>query len=279
MSDVLTYKRGQVWWMEDSISNKHQTIGSVQRGARPVVIYSSDKGNEHNSTLIVFKITSKSIKGNLPVNVKYIDVNETPNIILCNQINTVSKEDLSKYMYTLSEDIMSKVDKAFKLATDNGMHNNIEDIDSKIDEIYKILTDLSVLKSEKLHDTSKDEKVIRDVAAELKKLYSGMHKYYNSTVEELNHDISSLNKYNSKIRMGISTSKTIDSQDKKEITNCSKAKDTNIKPRGYWTPDRKKQFIRDKELLTMDEYMKKYGYTDRKRIMKAYYTYKGQMNK
>lgn len=41
----------------------------------------------------------------------------------------------------------------------------------------------------------------------------------------------------------------------------------------YWTPDKVNEFISDKDKLTLDEWMNKWGYTDRKAIMKLYYTF------
>ena len=285
MSDVLIHKRGQVWILKDEVRDKSNILGSsVQRGTRPVLIFSSDKGNETNNTVIVLKITSHSEKAPYSVNVGFINENGKPNAILCNQVATVDKSDLVRYCYTVSDEIMSKVEKAHQLATDTVP----PDINNKIEEIYKILEDLAVIKSNHMHDTTKDEKMIADVAFELKKLYANMSKYHDSTAEELRNSIPAINDYNAKQRMGVSTNATKSKQasvhsevnvnSSSDSVKCERAS-RDRKPSGYWTTERIQQFISDKATLPLDEWMKKYGYTDRKTLMKAYYTYSSKLNR
>lgn len=291
MSDVVTYKRGQVWIMKDDIKDKSCFSGSsVQRGTRPVLIFSSDRGNKSSSTVIILKITSHSEKGQLAVNVPYTDESGKPNVILCNQIATIDKSDLIKYIYTISDSIMDKVEAAHKIATDT----SATQIDDKIDKIYKILEDLSVIKSNAMHNTSKDEKVIEDVASELQRLYADMSKYHDSTVAELKNSIPAINDHNAKLRMGLSkTNSEVNPNpsvaddksavDTKVVNSTSKPRkrkpSTSQKPKGYWTEDRIKEFVVDKSALTFNDWMEKYEYTDRKAIMKAYYTYSSKLNR
>lgn len=291
MSDVITYMRGQIWMMKDYVEDKFHQKGSVQRGSRPVLIYSSDHGNITNDTVMVFKITSNSEKSKYSVNVKYEDENGKTSVILTNQVQTVDKSDLIRYLYTLSDDTMTKVMKAHEIATLGNISDSAKDIDSKIDEIYKIMADLKVIKMENMHDTSKDEKMIKEVAKELGKIYVDMSKYHDATISQIKDDMDPLSIYNAKCRMGLTNSNASDSSMADNVSQTAAVNDKPLhssgrrnrkqpkKPSGYWTNERIKQFIADKDILTFDEYMKKYEYTDRKAIMKAYYTYSSKLNR
>lgn len=270
--------------MRDSVKSNYHTISSVQQGNRPAVIFSSDFGNRTNSTVIVLKITSCSEKGSKSVNVHYLDESGKSNVVLCNQITTVDKSDLLEYMYTLSDETMRKVETAHQLATDTVPVK----VDDKIDKIYKILEDLAVIKSNCLHDTSRDEKFIAEIANELQKLYANMSKYHDSTVEELRNSIPAINDSNAKIRMGLhNVGKSTESKSSSEnnVNDLSKGnrnsgKQSRVrKPSGYWTDERIKEFVSDKDKLPLNDWMEKYKYTDRQTIMKAYYTYSSKLNK
>lgn len=109
----MEIKRGQIY-----ICDFGETVGSVQGGLRPCVVIQNNKGNHFSPTTIVASITSKS-KRNNPTSVPQergegglLQSGE----ILCNQIQTVSKEQLTTYVGTFAEDTMRKIDKAIKIS-------------------------------------------------------------------------------------------------------------------------------------------------------------------
>lgn len=109
----MEIKRGQIY-----ICDFGETVGSVQSGLRPCVVIQNDKGNYFSPTIIVAPITSKS-KRNNPTSV-HQEIGEgglaQSGEILCNQIQTVSKEQLATYIGTFAEDIMRKVNRAIKIS-------------------------------------------------------------------------------------------------------------------------------------------------------------------
>ena len=111
--DIIRYKRGQVWMRKVPNTWEHSEINdsSVQYNNRPCLIISNDYGNMSSSIVTVVKITSVD-KGTLEINVNFTNDKEEVNTILCNQIETISKGELSYYMFTLSDDIMERVEKA-----------------------------------------------------------------------------------------------------------------------------------------------------------------------
>jgi mRNA interferase MazF len=100
--------RGDIYYVKLS-----STEGSVQTGARPVVVVQNNKGNEYSSTLIVIPLTSKNKKC-MPTHVEVgteggLYKNST---ILCEQILTVDKSSIVKYIGKLSPDTMRRVSQA-----------------------------------------------------------------------------------------------------------------------------------------------------------------------
>lgn len=282
--DTCRYKRGQIWMYSDNDLTSFKP--GVQRSDRPILIFSNDRGNESCESIIALMITSNSTKGGYSVNVPFKNIHGETNVILCNQIQTVSKSDLRRYICTVSDSILSQVEKAHAIA----VGTPATEIETKIDKIYTILEDLSVIKSNSLHNTSTDEAVIADVACELQKIYSKMAQYHDATVLDLKSTVSSLSDNNAKLRMGLISNSGAENSDPVELskkkvagshistTAPAKRSPSKRKPSGYWTAERIDEFVSDKQSMSLQDWMKKYDYTSEKSAMKAYYTYKGRRN-
>ncbi|MFI3325445.1 MAG: type II toxin-antitoxin system PemK/MazF family toxin [Clostridia bacterium] len=100
-------KRGEIYLVD-----LDPVIGSEQGGIRPVLIVQNNIGNEHSTTLIVAPITSK-LKA-LPTHVDVSKALDVPSHIQLEQLRTVDKKRVLKYIATLRNEQMKKVDKAFK---------------------------------------------------------------------------------------------------------------------------------------------------------------------
>ena len=75
--------------------------GDVIGGARPCIIISNDMENMYSSRVIVIPTTSNMKRLDLPVNVK---VNlEHESMAICNQIMTLSKENVGRYLTRLND--------------------------------------------------------------------------------------------------------------------------------------------------------------------------------
>lgn len=92
--------------------------GSEQEADRPAIIVSNDTGNKHAPVVEVVYLTTKK-KAGLPTHV-YIGSAERPSIALCEQIVTVCKSRLARYIGSVTEEEMSRVDKA--LSKSLGIH-------------------------------------------------------------------------------------------------------------------------------------------------------------
>lgn len=112
MKDVSVYLRGQVWFIYEEEVNEQK--GSIQDKSRPCLIVSNNNCNMYSPVIHVAPITSQE-KYNYPTHVSYLDMINQKSTILCEQIVPKSVPHISKrsrYMYTLSSDIMEKVDRA-----------------------------------------------------------------------------------------------------------------------------------------------------------------------
>lgn len=107
--DILRVCRGQVWWVTTEIVNQ----GSKQNKNRPWLIVSNDVCNDKSMVLTAVPLTTAD-KGNYPFHVAVNNFGTT-NLILCEQITSIEKSQCERYMYSVSDDIMSKVNSALML--------------------------------------------------------------------------------------------------------------------------------------------------------------------
>ena len=110
----LTIKRGDIYYAE-----LNPVIGSEQGGTRPVLIISNDIGNKHSPTVIIAPITSRvHTKAKLPTHtlIKDFDGLDKNSIILFEQIRTIDKQRLRKYIGMLPTVIMARADKALAIS-------------------------------------------------------------------------------------------------------------------------------------------------------------------
>ena len=110
----LTIKRGDIYYAE-----LNPVIGSEQGGTRPVLIISNDIGNKHSPTVIIAPITSRvHTKAKLPTHIliKDFDGLDKNSIILFEQIRTIDKQRLRKYIGMLPTVIMARADKSLAIS-------------------------------------------------------------------------------------------------------------------------------------------------------------------
>jgi len=94
-------------------------VGSEQGGIRPVVIIQNDIGNRHSPTVIVAAVTTRRKKPELPVHV-CITAQESglarDSVVLTEQVRTLEKTRLSRYLGTLSDEAMRRIDRALAMS-------------------------------------------------------------------------------------------------------------------------------------------------------------------
>jgi mRNA interferase MazF len=88
-------------------------VGSEQGGSRPVLIVQNKRGNKNSPTLIVLPITSRE-KPDLPSHVSLTGtegLTDSP-IVLAEQLRTIDKSRLVRHIGSVSEELLSAVDRA-----------------------------------------------------------------------------------------------------------------------------------------------------------------------
>ncbi len=94
-------------------------LGSEQGGVRPVLIVQNDLGNQTSPTVIVVPLTSRRKKLKQKTHVT-VDPPEgglrCPSLILCEQVRTIEKSRLQRFLGTLSPERLRSVDEALHQA-------------------------------------------------------------------------------------------------------------------------------------------------------------------
>jgi len=108
MNENWNYRRGDIY-----LADLGKNIGSEQGGCRPVLTIQNDIGNHFGPTLIVAPITSRiRKKSEQPTHCRLeaMDFLNAFSMVLLEQITTIDKSRIKKYMGSLDKDQMDKVD-------------------------------------------------------------------------------------------------------------------------------------------------------------------------
>ena len=110
MKKDWNYHRGDVY-----LANLNPYVGSEQGGTRPVLVLQNNSGNFFSPTLIVAPITSRSWKkASQPTHciLKGTDFLRGDDMVLLEQITTIDKRRVHKYLGAVSREQMAEVDEA-----------------------------------------------------------------------------------------------------------------------------------------------------------------------
>ena len=114
MKENWIYRRGDVY-----LANLDPYIGSEQGGTRPVVVLQNNTGNYYCPTLIVAPITSKAgKKPSQPTHyyAERIHGLELPGMVLLEQIKTIDKRRVKKYLGRMTRQQMDEIGEAIESA-------------------------------------------------------------------------------------------------------------------------------------------------------------------
>ena len=108
----MEIKRGEVY-----LADLDPIVGSEQGGVRPVVVIQNDIGNKFSTTTIA-AITTKDKRSNMPTHI-HLDSTIEPlrnSVVLLEQIRTIDKQRLIKYIGKLSDAVMKQIDEAYLIS-------------------------------------------------------------------------------------------------------------------------------------------------------------------
>ena len=108
----MSIKRGAIYWIT---RNPHRgTTGSVQKPGRPGIVVSNDTNNSCSLTLEVVYLTGKQ-KKEIPTHCT-ITSTGVPSTALCEQITTVSTEQIREYIGTCTKEEMAAIDRCLAIS-------------------------------------------------------------------------------------------------------------------------------------------------------------------
>lgn len=106
--------RGEVYLVDLS-----GVIGSEQGGIRPCAIIQNDIGNKYSPTVIISALTSQIGKAKLPTHINISGSKyglEKDSVLLLEQVRTVDKKRLIKYLCNLDSIDVSNMNKAIMIS-------------------------------------------------------------------------------------------------------------------------------------------------------------------
>lgn len=118
MNETRNYRRGDIY-----LADLNPFVGSEQGGTRPVLLLQNDAGNFFCPTLIVAPITSRiRKKREQPTHCRIENVKcfSDTSMVLLEQIKTIDKRRVKKYMGRLDKEQMRKVDDCIEISL--GLH-------------------------------------------------------------------------------------------------------------------------------------------------------------
>lgn len=103
--------RGEVWIAELPLNQSN-----IQGGRRPILVISNNACNKYSTVITAIPLTTKKNKRkDLPTHVDIISDTGVENTVLCEQLLTVSRMDIQKFLYRLDEEQMKQVEKCLQI--------------------------------------------------------------------------------------------------------------------------------------------------------------------
>lgn len=110
------YRRGDIY-----LADLSPFCGSEQGGVRPVVVIQNNTGNKHAPTLVVATITAKTRKkAKQPTHylIRNNPALSRPSLVLLEQLRTIDKQRIIKYLGRVTRKEMRGVDAALRVSLD-----------------------------------------------------------------------------------------------------------------------------------------------------------------
>lgn len=282
------------------LNNGKEIDDSRQYGYRDFLVISNDTNNSFSPTCNIIPITTSTTKSDIPTHVKFNYFGKELTV-LCEQIYTIHVQELYKYEYTLSDEILSKVEDALAVQLNMNRSRYDAGINASLDQIESIIQGIINKKVEEANRNRKANAI--DVEDAVLRLGEGLMtllgddntptKKNNIKVEEapLTTNLkvedtivstpitiahSDSNKNNTVIKpAAIKSSKPQSQVDKfyNRYPNLNKDKpQSSDKPtRRKWTKESMQEFMDDANRFSPTDMVKKYNFKDTNDYYKTRY--------
>ena len=110
----ITIKKGDIYYADLT-----PVVGSEQGGIRPVLIIQNDIGNYYSPTVIAAAINSRFQKHSIPTHIQLeqeVRGLRRNSVILLEQVRTIDRMRLKRYIGSLNGSMMKKVDRAILIS-------------------------------------------------------------------------------------------------------------------------------------------------------------------
>ena len=108
--NIHDVKRGDIYFAD--LTGIENYCGSEQTGWRPVLVIQNNVNNHYSNTTIIATITSQD-KNRQPTHVKLCKgILEKDSIVCLEQIKTIDKKRLGKYVCNIEDSMMKQIDRA-----------------------------------------------------------------------------------------------------------------------------------------------------------------------
>lgn len=92
-------------------------MGSEQGGERPVLILQNNKGNQYSPTVVIAPLTTSGVKPPLPTHIEISSSGlRSTSIVLLEQIRTIDKMRIKKYIGSVSPQVMKQIGQAMAVS-------------------------------------------------------------------------------------------------------------------------------------------------------------------
>lgn len=253
------FRRGDVWYIKlNSETGDNNDKSSVQKKSRPYVIVSCEENNNCAPIINVVPISTQTMD-HLPMHVYYRGYNRRDQMVMCEQITTLSVLDFrregSYFMYSLNVEYMNKVDEA--LAGQLGLTTRVADMTV----LEKIVDKLAADKEAKLKEKyeAKLEARVSEIAEKLAKKFgidlsaADMINGLNYRPEQLAYvDKGVVAKMNETIEQR--TTPPVETPTKPETSDKKKKRENH-----KWTDEAMRAFLEDYKHLSISAMSSKWG--------------------
>lgn len=318
-------KRGQVYWFDPTKSyggydtyigfNGREYKSSIQSGNRPWLVTSNDTGNSTSPTCNIVPITLEE-KASLPTHV-YFTYEGKHQTILVEQPRTVDCMSLGEYMYTVSDELMEKVEKA--IAIQHGIRPQVTYADFTLDTVLPKLEEvIGQIISSKVDAIAKAQKhylpvsQVEDTALHLGQMIEDLvGQEFQSTKTEVAEERNSQPLAQAEEVKTQSIPHPADKPEKKPEQEVGHQKNQSSRPdyrgmtavekfnakyniqsskpaekaaepqkkRNTWTIEKRQQYLEDCEKLSPQDVMKKYGFSTLQSVFQTKYQCKNILTK
>jgi mRNA interferase MazF len=268
----IRYKRGTIWFCkDDEYENKNLRAGyntHVQSNTRPVLIVSSDHGNKHSPIVNVVPLTTADKRSSVAV--PLVAEDGTLSCILCNQIKTIDAKQLYKYMATVDDETMAEVEKTINycLGISSRIEKSLSDLENMVENITKM----------KFKELSEDRADFDNI---VEKLVKSLESTYGDLMGQYIANVNSASKRIKKAAPELDKTSVVQETENEDSESTPKKRNytSSNKPKGYWTLERKAEYVSDYESHTIQWMMDNYEIGTEEQAKRRYYACRHDLKK